>query len=55
MVSDGFGYQYFYRSSEIPIYMLLDRGTLGAGGNRASERALAATELCPADLPSRFA
>jgi hypothetical protein len=34
----GFSYQYFYRSSEIPIYMLLDRGTWELKGSaRASE------------------
>jgi hypothetical protein len=34
----GFSYQYFYRSSEIPIYMLLDRGTWELEGTaRASE------------------
>jgi hypothetical protein len=34
----GFSYQYFYRSSEIPIYMLLDRGTWELEGTaQASE------------------
>ena len=34
----GFSYQYSYRSSEIPIYMLLDRGTWELEGTaRASE------------------
>ena len=55
----GFSYQYFYRSTEIPIYMLLDRGTWELDGTaRASElwmrQSCAPPIYCPTSVDEHY-